>query len=97
MKTGILALFLLIGCGDDNKQKPIDAAVIDTKPPTDASVVVDGTPTDGAAPVDASCFTNPDPNNYNEIINACTTALKVYTTHPKPPLQYADGGLPPLP
>lgn len=55
----------------------------------DAGVVIDapGGP-------DASCFTNP--TTHHEIINACTTAQKIYKdSHPA--LQYADGGLPPLP
>jgi hypothetical protein len=47
-----------------------------------------------AGPPDASCFT--DPKTYNEIINACTTAVKVYKdSHPA--LLKADGSLPPLP
>jgi len=48
---------------------------------------------DAGAP-DASCFT--DPHTYNEIINACTTAVKVPKT-PNLPLLNADGSLPPLP
>ena len=48
---------------------------------------------DAGAP-DASCFT--DPHTYNEIINACTTAVKVYKDS-HPPLLNADGSLPPLP
>lgn len=48
---------------------------------------------DAGAP-DASCFT--DPHTHNEIINACTTATKVYKdSHPA--LLRADGSLPPLP
>ena len=46
------------------------------------------------APADASCFNNPQ--THNEIINACTTAQKLPVTY-KPPLQKADGSLPPLP
>ncbi len=42
----------------------------------------------------AACFT--DPHTYNEIINACTTAVKVTKT-PNLPLLNADGSLPPLP
>jgi hypothetical protein len=48
---------------------------------------------DAGAP-DASCFT--DPHTYNEIINACTTAVKVYKDS-HPPLLKADGSLPTLP
>lgn len=44
--------------------------------------------------MDASCFT--DPKTYEEIINACTDAVKVYKDT-RPPLQNADGSLPPVP
>lgn len=57
----------------------------------DAAVVHDAGPD---APTDASCFTNPQ--TYNEIINACTTAQKIYKDS-HPPLQNPDGTLPPLP
>jgi hypothetical protein len=50
-------------------------------------------PIDAGAP-DASCFTNPQ--SYNEIINACTTAVKVYKVS-HPPLLNPDGTLPDLP
>ena len=56
----------------------------------DAGVVSDA-PNGGP---DASCFENP--TTHYEIINACTTAQKVYKTA-HPPLQNADGSLPPLP
>ena len=52
----------------------------------DAPVVDSGT--------DASCFTNPQ--THYEIINACTTAQKVYKPG-NPALQLPDGGLPALP
>ena len=55
----------------------------------DAGVVMDapGGP-------DASCFTNP--TTHEEIINACTTAQKIYkSSHPV--LLGSDGSLPPLP
>lgn len=56
--------------------------------PKDAPPQIDaGTP-------DASCFENP--HTYNEIINACTTAVKVYkNSHPT--LLNPDGTLPSLP
>jgi hypothetical protein len=42
---------------------------------------------------DANCFTNP--TTHLEIINACTTAQKIFKdSHPA--LQYSDGGLPTL-
>jgi hypothetical protein len=49
---------------------------------------------DSAAPIDASCFTNP--HTHYEIINACTTAQKIYKPG-KPPLENPDGSLPALP
>ena len=50
-------------------------------------------PADAGGP-DASCFTNPQ--TYYEIINACTTAQKIYKNS-HPPLEGADGSLPSLP
>jgi hypothetical protein len=55
--------------------------------PQDAGVDASGTP-------DASCFENPQ--THAEIINACTTAQKVYKK-PTLSLLKADGSLPPLP
>ncbi len=49
---------------------------------------------DAPSGVDAACFTNP--HTHEEIINACTSAQKIY----KPttlPLLHADGTLPALP
>ena len=51
-----------------------------------------GVPSDAPA-LDASCFTNPV-TNY-QIINACTTAQKIYKDS-HPPLLGPDGSLPPL-
>ncbi len=56
--------------------------------PKDAAVAID------AGAPDASCFT--DPKTHNEIINACTTAVKVFKDS-HPPLLNPDGTLPPLP
>jgi hypothetical protein len=53
-----------------------------------------GTPDAMPGPPDAGCFTNP--TTHYEIINACTNAQFV-DKHPNLPLQYPDGGLPPLP
>ena len=93
MKIVLLMALVATACGSDNKQTPADAAkVIDAPTPT-----ADAPLTDAGATVDASCFTNPDPSSHYQIINACTTAQKVYTTHPRPPLLNADGSLPPLP
>ena len=46
------------------------------------------------SPPDASCFENP--TTHYEIINACTTAQKIYKDS-HPPLLNADGSLPALP
>jgi hypothetical protein len=43
---------------------------------------------------DAACFTNPQ--THEEIINACTSAQKIYKVTMLP-LLHADGTLPPLP
>jgi hypothetical protein len=64
--------------------------------PSDASPA--DAPKDGSVTVDASCFdisgiTNP---THYQIINACTTADKIYKDS-HPPLQNPDGSLPPLP
>jgi hypothetical protein len=47
-----------------------------------------------AGGTDASCFT--DPHTHNEIINACTTAQKIYKPG-RPALVLPDGGLPATP
>jgi hypothetical protein len=84
-------LAALVGCGGDNKQSPGDAArPLDA--PADSARAIDA----GVA-ADASCFTNVDPSSHYQIINACTTALKIYTDHPRPPLLQPNGALPPLP
>ena len=75
-----LALAFACGCGEDNPVKH-DAGTHDA--PVDA----------GGGP-DASCFM--DPHTHYEIINACTSAQKVYKTG-RPALEYPDGGLPPTP
>ncbi len=56
----------------------------------------DGRSTHQDAGVDAmpSCFTNP--STHEEIINACTTAQKIYKDS-RPALLHPDGTLPPLP
>jgi hypothetical protein len=90
---------LVFACGSDNKQTPADAAKsIDAPKVIDAPMTtIDAPLTDAGVVIDASCFTNPDPMSHYQLINACTTAQKVYTTHPKPPLTLPDGGLPTLP
>jgi hypothetical protein len=80
MRVLLVSLLLAAACGSDNPAKK-DAGV------ADAAIDAPGGP-------DASCFTNPQ--SYIEIINACTTAQKIYrNTHP--PLEGSDGSLPSLP
>jgi hypothetical protein len=79
----LLALPLLVpGCGGDG------GAAIDARPTPDAAI------TDGPIGPDAACFDNP--TTHNEIVNACTTAQKIYKDS-HPPLLDPDGTLPPLP
>lgn len=88
MRALLLSLLVstLVACGDDvavqEDARRVDAAEIDA-----------GSDDGGGGP-DASCFTNPQ--THLEIINACTTAEKVYK-NPTLPLLQPDGGLPPLP
>ena len=79
------AMLALVACGSDNKQT-FDAPIV----PTPDAPVADAMP----GPPDAACFTNP--TTHYEIINACTNAQFV-DKHPNLPLQYPDGGLPPMP
>ena len=76
-----LTLAFAAGCSDD----------ANSTGKKDAGAVTDAPPSGGP---DASCFTNP--TNHNEIINACTTAQKIYKTT-NLPLLGSDGNLPPLP
>ncbi len=62
-----------------------------TSPKKDAGVVIDAPPSSGP---DANCFTNPQ--THEEIINACTSAQKIYKSTTLPLLN-ADGTLPALP
>jgi hypothetical protein len=82
-----LAIAALAVCGDD-VMVDVDARGIDAGT-TDANG-------DGDLGPDASCFANPNPNNHVEIINACTTAEKIYK-NPVLPLNLPDGSLRPLP
>jgi hypothetical protein len=80
----ILAAVALAACSSNNNNTKNDAAV---GPPIDA-------PATGGP--DASCFTLGSGSATNdEIINACTTAQKIYLS-PNLPL-LVDGGLPSLP
>ena len=76
----VVALAFAWGCGEDNPVKH-DAGTHDA-------------PVDAGGGADASCFN--DPHTHYEIINACTTAQKVYKPG-HPALQLPDGGLPAAP
>ena len=82
MRNYFVAISLLLApaCGDDGQDAPRDAAI------------------DAPSSIDASCFdlTNVANPSHEEIINACTTAQKIYKDT-RPPLLNADGSLPPLP
>ena len=83
----VLALSIapLAACGSSN-DNPADARVI-TNPP---DAMVDA----AAPPADANCISNPTTSN--ELMNACTDAVKVAKS-PTLPLVLPDGGLPMLP
>jgi hypothetical protein len=78
-----MALLAAAACGGDD-----DDGATDARPTADARTV-DASPTP-----DADCFENP--TTHDEIINACTTAQKIYKDS-DPPLLNPDGTLPPLP
>ena len=80
-----LTLAFTAACGDDGGASTKDAA------PHDAGV--DAPANTGP---DANCIATPDPTKHLEIINACTSATKIYKdSHPA--LTLPDGGLPALP
>jgi hypothetical protein len=82
-----LSLASLTACGNSNNNTP-DAKVI-TNPPdanVDAAVV----------PSDANCIPVASATTSDELINACTDAVKI-DKHPTLPLVLSDGGLPTLP
>lgn len=76
-----VALAFAMGCGESS-------------PKHDDAAVAHDAPVDAGGGPDASCFT--DPHTHYEIINACTTAQKVYKSG-RPPLELPDGGLPATP
>jgi len=90
------AALLVVACDDSSgavKETPVhptaDGAVgpgVDAGPGTDGGTGADGGPSD--------CVQNP--HTHDEIINACTDAVKI-TKNPTLPLLLPDGGLPPLP
>ena len=87
---------VVVGCDDSSgavKETPVlpmpDGAVnpgVDGGGPGTDGGGVDGGPSD--------CVQNP--HTHDEIINACTDAVKI-TKNPTLPLLLPDGGLPPLP
>lgn len=88
---------VVVGCDDSSgavKETPVsptpDAAA---RPASDGG----GPGTDGSSAADSGpsdCVQNP--HTHDEIINACTDAVKI-TKSPSLPLLLPDGGLPPLP
>ncbi len=87
-----VACLVQAACGDDSsavKEAAPDSGPI--KPGGDSGGPVDGGPPGDGAPSD--CFTNP--KTHFEIINACTTALKI-TKNPVLAKLLPEGGLPPL-
>jgi hypothetical protein len=80
----------LAGLGGSGGFAGIDAG---TQPDAPVAPPADGgADADSAAPSD--CFLNP--KTHEEIINACTNAVRI-DKRPVLPLLGADGGLPPLP
>jgi hypothetical protein len=82
----IFAALALAACSSNNNNNTKNDAPLG--PPIDAPA---------AGGPDASCFTLGSGSATNdEIINACTTAQKIYL-NPVLPLLGSDGSLPPLP
>ncbi|HEY8075240.1 MAG TPA: hypothetical protein VIF62_14045 [Labilithrix sp.] len=95
--SAVACMGLAIACDDSSdtvKETPPGAdggPPPGTPPPNPTGLPDAGTLPDGAP---ADCYMNP--TTHFEIINACTTAVKI-TKNPTLPLLYADGGLPPTP
>lgn len=84
-----------IACDDDTnavKEPPVGADSGPT-PGTDSGPGTDGGGDSGTDGGPTDCFVNP--KTHAEIINACTTAVKI-TKNPVLPKLLPDGGLPPL-
>lgn len=84
-----------VACDDSNAVKEQNPARDSGLPPginPDGGLLPDGAPIPDGGPTD--CVMNP--KTHEEIINACTDAVKI-TKNPTLPLLYPDGGLPPLP
>jgi len=91
ISTLLMCLPLALGaCGDSTPGAKQDGGLpIDAPKP----------PGDGPSTTDASCFdlsTIGSGATNNQIINACTTADKIFKDS-HPPLLGSDGSLPPLP
>jgi hypothetical protein len=97
---GVLALVAAAGLGiaacDDSGNAVKERTTTDSGTPPlvgdDGGLLPDGAPPPEGGPTD--CIVNP--TTHEEIINACTDAVKITKT-PVLPLLYPDGGLPPLP
>jgi hypothetical protein len=101
--VGVAALLLgsalAAGCGDDNTMNnaPPDFAMMQKQPDmTMMQQQMDGGTQMGdmAEMPDADCFNNP--MTHIQIINACTTSMKV-AKPTNPNLPFVNGMLPPLP
>lgn len=86
---------LVVACDDSSgavKETPVLPTADGAAPGSDAGPGTDGgSGTDGGP---SDCVQNP--HTHDEIINACTDAVKI-TKNPTLPLLLPDGGLPPLP
>lgn len=84
----------MVACDDDGNavKEPTPGVDSGPGPGTDSGPNPDGGPLPDGAPGD--CVQNP--TTHEEIINACTDAVKI-TKNPTLPLLSPDGGLPPLP
>lgn len=83
----------VVACDDSSSAVKEPIVPKDSGTNTDGGgTLPDGAPNPDGGPTD--CFLNP--RTHEEIINACTDAVKI-TKNPTLPLLYPDGGLPPLP
>lgn len=91
----VASSLLHVACDGSNAVKEVNPArdtgvLADGALPSDAGPLPDGALPDGAP---SDCFMNPQ--THDEIINACTDAVRI-TKNPSLPLLAPDGGLPPL-
>ena len=85
---------VVVACDDSNNAVKEQNPTRDSGPGInpEGGLLPDGAPIPDGGPTD--CVMNP--KTHQEIINACTDAVKI-TKNPTLPLLYPDGGLPPLP